>query len=41
VGAHLTQIKFGNVEVDVSAGYLQDSVVGVGAYGHVEMSVDF
>jgi outer membrane immunogenic protein len=41
VGAHLTQIKFGNVEVDVSAGYLQDSEVGVGAYGHVEMSVDF
>ena len=41
VGAHVTQIKFGNVQLDVSAGYMQDSTVGVGAYGHVELSADF
>jgi outer membrane immunogenic protein len=41
VGAHLTQLKFGQVEVDVSAGFAHDSSVGDGAYGHVEMSRDF
>ena len=41
VGAHLTQMKFGGVQVDVSAGYANDSVVGSGAYGTVELSTHF
>jgi outer membrane immunogenic protein len=41
VGAHLTQLKFWQVEVDLSAGFAHDSVVGDGAYGHVEMSREF
>ncbi|HSV22598.1 MAG TPA: cellulose biosynthesis protein BcsS [Xanthobacteraceae bacterium] len=41
VGAHLTQMKFGKVQVDVSAGYANDSVVGTGAYGTVEVSTHF
>jgi hypothetical protein len=41
VGAHLTQMKFGKVQVDVSAGYAKDSVVGNGAYGTVELSTHF
>ena len=41
VGAHLTQIKFGDVSLDISAGYMDDSSVGTGAYGHVELSTDF
>jgi hypothetical protein len=41
VGAHLTKIKFGNLQLDVSAGYAQDSDVGSGAYSHVELSTHF
>lgn len=41
VGGHLTQLKFGKVDVDVSAGFAHDSSVGDGAYGHVEMSREF
>jgi outer membrane immunogenic protein len=41
VGAHVTQLQFGQVEVDLSAGFAHDSVVGEGAYGHVEMSREF
>jgi outer membrane immunogenic protein len=41
VGAHITQLKFWSTEVDVSAGFAHDSVVGDGAYGHVEMSREF
>ncbi len=41
VGAHVTQLKFWQTEVDVSAGFAHDSVVGDGAYGHVEMSREF
>lgn len=40
-GGHITQLKFGLLEVDLSAGYSHDSVVGNGAYGHVEMSREF
>ena len=40
-GGHITQLKFGLLEVDLSAGYAHDSVVGNGAYGHVEMSRAF
>ena len=41
VGAHLTQIKFGRAQMDVSGGYADDSVIGRGAYGHVELSWNF
>ena len=41
IGAHLTQMKFGKVQVDVSAGYANDSIVGSGAYGTIEFSTHF
>jgi hypothetical protein len=41
VGAHVTQIKFGKVQLDFSAGYAKDSIVGAGAYGTVELSTNF
>ena len=41
VGAHVTQMKFGKVELDVSAGYAHDSIVGEGAYGTFELSTNF
>jgi outer membrane immunogenic protein len=41
LGAHLTQLKFWSIEFDVSAGFAHDSVVGNGAYGHLEMSKQF
>lgn len=41
VGAHVTQLMIGPVEVDVSAGYANDSIVGPGAYGHLELSSNF
>jgi opacity protein-like surface antigen len=41
VGAHITQVKLGKVEVDVSGGYAHDSSVGASAYGNVELSTHF
>jgi hypothetical protein len=41
VGAHVTQLKFGRVQADVSAGYARDSVLGSGAYGRLELSTKF
>ena len=41
VGGHVTQMKWGRVQFDVSAGYAHDSVVGAGAYGTVEVSTNF
>ncbi len=41
VGGHLTQIKIGSVEIAISSGYAHDSSVGVGAYGHLEISRPF
>ncbi len=41
IGGHVSNLKFGKVEVDVSAGYANDSVVGAGAYGYMEMRVNF
>ena len=41
VGLHLTQVKIGAVQMDVSGGYAEDSSVGPGAYGHVELSTNF
>jgi len=40
-GAHLTQMKFGWFQFDLSAGYAHDSIVGNGAYGTVEVSTHF
>ncbi len=41
VGGHVSNLKFGKIQVDVSAGYANDSLVGAGAYGYLEMSVNF
>ncbi len=41
VGAHVSNLKFGRVQVDVSAGYANDSSVGAGAYGYLEMTVNY
>lgn len=41
VGAHITQIKIGKLEVALSSGYARDSVVGSSAYTHVEANIDF
>jgi hypothetical protein len=41
VGAHLTQMKLGSVQIDFSAGYANDNIVGAGAYSHVELSRNF
>jgi outer membrane immunogenic protein len=41
VGAHVTQMKFGRAQMDISGGYADDSVIGRGAYGHVELSWNF
>ncbi len=41
VGGHLTQLKFWSISFDLSAGFSHDSVVGNGAYGHLEMSKQF
>jgi len=41
IGSHITQMKFGKIQVDVSAGYAHDSIVGNGAYGNVEVSTNF
>jgi hypothetical protein len=41
VGAHLTQLKLGRVEVDVSGGYAKDSSVGASAYGSIGLNTNF
>jgi len=41
VGGHLSNLKFGRVQVDISAGYANDSIVGSGAFAHVELSTPF
>jgi outer membrane immunogenic protein len=41
VGGHLSNLKFGKVEVDISAGYSNDSIVGTGAFTHIELSIPF
>jgi len=41
LGAHLTQMKLGKIQVDMSAGYARDSIVGSGAYGTIELSSNF
>jgi len=41
IGAHITQMKFGKVTVDVSAGFAHDSSVGKGAYTTVEFARQF
>jgi outer membrane immunogenic protein len=41
VGAHVTQLKFGQIQFDVSGGYANDSVVGTSGYGNIEASMNF
>ena len=41
VGAHISNIQFGKVQVDISGGYADDSVVGTGAFGKIEVSTSF
>jgi outer membrane immunogenic protein len=41
VGGHISNIKFGDIQIDVSAGYARDRLVGAGAYGYLEMSKNF
>jgi len=41
VGGHITQMTVGRVQMDISAGYAHDSVVGNAAYGGVEFSTSF
>jgi hypothetical protein len=41
VGGHLSNLKFGKVEIDISAGYANDSIVGTGAFTHIELSIPF
>jgi hypothetical protein len=40
-GAHITQIEFNKIEVDLSGGYANDSVVGPGVFGKIEVSRNF
>jgi outer membrane immunogenic protein len=41
LGAHVSEIRFGGIQFDISAGYANDSENGPGAYGHLEMSRTF
>lgn len=41
VGAHISELKVGKVDLALSAGYARDSVVGAGAYTHLEATIDF
>jgi outer membrane immunogenic protein len=41
VGAHISNMKIGKMEIDLSAGFAGDSIVGTSAYGHVELSENF
>lgn len=41
VGGHISNVKVGRLELDFSAGYADDSVVGPGAFGTVEGSIPF
>lgn len=41
VGAHVTQMKFGRLQIDLSGGFARDSVVGNGGYTSIEFSVSF
>jgi outer membrane immunogenic protein len=41
LGGHITQLKLGKTQVDITGGYAHDSVVGNSAYGGVEFSANF
>ena len=41
VGAHISGIKLGTLQVDLSAGYSDNSLLGSGAYGRLEASHRF
>jgi outer membrane immunogenic protein len=40
-GAHISNMKIGKTEIDLSAGFADDSIVGKSAYAHVELSRNF
>ena len=41
VGGHISNMKVGKLEIDISAGFADDSIVGKSAYGHLELSENF
>ena len=41
IGAHVTQLQIGRINMDISAGYAHDSTVGASAYGTTEFSTKF
>lgn len=41
LGAHVTQLKIGKIQADISGGYAHDSIVGNSAYGSIEFSKNF
>jgi hypothetical protein len=41
VGAHISNMKIGKLQIDLSAGFADDSIVGKSAYGHLELSENF
>jgi opacity protein-like surface antigen len=41
VGGRISALKYGGLSADISAGFAHDSVVGDGAYGHLELSASF
>jgi outer membrane immunogenic protein len=41
VGGHISNMKIGKLEIDLSAGFADDSIVGKSAYGHIELSENF
>ena len=40
-GAHISGLKFWNIQLDASAGFARDSIVGDGAYTTLEFSMNF
>jgi opacity protein-like surface antigen len=41
VGGHITQLKVGKIQVDISGGYAHDSSIGAGGYTNVGFSTAF
>jgi opacity protein-like surface antigen len=41
LGAHISELKLGDLQIDLTAGYLNDSINGEGAYARVEARRNF
>ena len=41
IGAHVSEVQFLKMTLDISAGFDHDSLVGNGAYSHIELSREF